>query len=199
VPLIDDAQNLHNPFGFTGYQTDDISGFYYAQARYYEPNIGRFGSEDIVKGFVKVPITLNQYTYCWNRPITLVDLDGKIPFILNIVQSVAIDAARDVLETVGNTINDALSTAGDWALQTFVEPFAYNEDKERVFNSTLSNYRGQIILRLPGFGTSAVAIGDLMILGRNVRLDANGESWLIDHEHGHYLDYNILGGAKTFF
>ncbi|MCL2588673.1 MAG: hypothetical protein FWD84_04610, partial [Oscillospiraceae bacterium] len=67
------------PFGFTGYQMDDVSGLYFAQARYYDAQAGRFVSEDVVKGHIAVPESLNAYAYCWNDPLTLVDLDGELP------------------------------------------------------------------------------------------------------------------------
>ena len=67
------------PFGYTGYQIDAMSGLYYAQARYYDADAGRFISEDILKGNVDLPKSLNAYTYCWNRPLTLVDKDGCSP------------------------------------------------------------------------------------------------------------------------
>ncbi len=41
--------------------------------------MGRFVSEDKVKGNVYLPISINAYLYCWNRPISFVDLDGKWP------------------------------------------------------------------------------------------------------------------------
>ena len=37
-------------------------------------------SEDLVKGSVYAPITLNQYAYCWNQPLDLIDLDGLRPY-----------------------------------------------------------------------------------------------------------------------
>ena len=40
------------PFGFTGYERDDISGLYYAQARRYDAQTGRFTSRDMIKGQV---------------------------------------------------------------------------------------------------------------------------------------------------
>jgi len=33
-------------------------------------------SEDSIKGIQTHPFTLNQYSYCWNQPLNLVDLDG---------------------------------------------------------------------------------------------------------------------------
>ena len=67
------------PFGYTGYQVDAMSGMYYAQARYYDAQAGRFISEDILKGSTALPQSLNAYTYCWNQPLTLVDRDGCSP------------------------------------------------------------------------------------------------------------------------
>jgi len=46
VPLSTAKNNIPNPF--TGYQSDSISGLNYAQARYYNPAMGRFTAEDTV-------------------------------------------------------------------------------------------------------------------------------------------------------
>lgn len=55
------------------------AGTYYAQAREYEPGVGRFAGMDIVGGFAEVPVTLNRYGYCLQNPVRLVDLNGKTP------------------------------------------------------------------------------------------------------------------------
>ena len=67
------------PFGYTGYQKDYVTESYYAQAREYQVKTGRFMSEDMIRGNVIVPKTLNAYNYCWNQPINLVDLNGRFP------------------------------------------------------------------------------------------------------------------------
>jgi RHS repeat-associated protein len=91
VPLIDASTSINsnaskhqnntnhfrNPFGFTGYQSDNITDLYYAQARYYNPSVGRFGATDVIKGYAVLPITLNEYAYCINNPKKYVDLDGE--------------------------------------------------------------------------------------------------------------------------
>jgi len=41
---------VNQPFGYTRYRYDDISGTYFAQTREYQPEIGRFTAEDIIKG-----------------------------------------------------------------------------------------------------------------------------------------------------
>jgi RHS repeat-associated protein len=81
VPLVDAGKSrlaIANPFGFTGYQKE-ISAFHYAQARYYDPQMGRFTAQDILKGSVTFPATLNGYSYCYNNPINFADLDGLSP------------------------------------------------------------------------------------------------------------------------
>ena len=67
---------ISQPFTFTGYQQDEISNTYFAQAREYQPVVGRFVGEDLVKGIVGLPVTSNQYLYCWNQPGKYVDLNG---------------------------------------------------------------------------------------------------------------------------
>ena len=64
------------PFGFNGYQMDEAGGLYFAQARRYDASIGRFVSEDIMRGAIAFTFTLNRYNYCWNKPTELQDLNG---------------------------------------------------------------------------------------------------------------------------
>lgn len=70
------------PFGYTGYQMEAAGGLYFAQARRYDANNGRFISEDKIPGFTSASYTLNRYNYCWNQPMEHVDLNGKFPWIL---------------------------------------------------------------------------------------------------------------------
>ena len=56
---------------------DGNSGSYFAQAREYKPHTGRDMAEDVIRGKLSVPKTLNRYGYCLGNPIRYVDLDGK--------------------------------------------------------------------------------------------------------------------------
>lgn len=67
---------MNQPFGYTGYRYDDISGTYFAQTREYQSEIGRFTAEDIIKGNSADPKVLNCYGYCWDNPLIFVDLNG---------------------------------------------------------------------------------------------------------------------------
>ena len=88
-------QRNEQPFTYTGYQKDNVTGTLFAQAREYMPTVGRFVSEDLVKGVIQAPYTLNQYTYCWNDPMNLVDLDGLNPVNRPEAEQEMIDAARE--------------------------------------------------------------------------------------------------------
>ena len=77
IPSPYDRQGVEQPFGYTGYRYDEISGTYFAQAREYQPGNGRFTAEDVIKGNGVVPWTLNQYNYCRNTPVLYIDVDGR--------------------------------------------------------------------------------------------------------------------------
>lgn len=67
------------PFGYTGYIHDPIAGAYFAQAREYFPQTGRFAGNDMIPGDIADPSSLNRYWYCRNAPLNWVDPDGKKP------------------------------------------------------------------------------------------------------------------------
>jgi len=59
---------------FTG-QRLDRTGFYYYNARYYDPEIGRFLSADTIVPNYTNPQSLNRYSYCSNNPLKYIDKD----------------------------------------------------------------------------------------------------------------------------
>ncbi len=67
-----------NVFGFTGHELDDETGLYYAKARFYDPELGRFLTEDPVFGDLSDPPSLHWYTYGKVNPTVWVDPDGRV-------------------------------------------------------------------------------------------------------------------------
>lgn len=63
----EEENSFSQPFGFTGYQTDDVSNLCYAQARRYDAINGRFVSEDPIR------YGDNWYTYVSNNPQNRID------------------------------------------------------------------------------------------------------------------------------
>ena len=68
-------------FKYTG-KHEDPSGLYYFGARFYDPETGRFITEDPFHGYLTDPQSQNWYVYCRNNPLKFVDSDGYqfIPF-----------------------------------------------------------------------------------------------------------------------
>ncbi|MGG1264994.1 RHS repeat-associated core domain-containing protein [Brevibacillus laterosporus] len=69
-------EKMSNPFLYAGELYDEESGLIYLRVRYYDPNDGRFITEDTYKGQVDNPLSLNRYTYTENNPIRYIDPTG---------------------------------------------------------------------------------------------------------------------------
>jgi RHS repeat-associated protein len=69
-------QDKDNPFLYSGEYWDNTTSLQYLRARWYDPSIGRFISEDTFKGENKNPLSLNLYTYVENNPLTHIDPSG---------------------------------------------------------------------------------------------------------------------------
>ena len=100
-------------FGFTGYQMDSAGGLYFAQARRYDAGAGRFISEDLIKGHIAVPYTMNHYSYCFNRPMDMVDLNGMWPSLKDIGEGI-----KSTLSSVAETVSDTAQSAVEGIKET---------------------------------------------------------------------------------
>jgi RHS repeat-associated protein len=104
---------LDGVYGYTGYAWDAETGQYDARARWYQPDLGRFTSED--------PVTApNLYWYVGNQPLDFTDPTGEIPS--------ARDVARVLTECVlvfGSIIgvgqSEAANTLGGEPATSYVE------------------------------------------------------------------------------
>ena len=66
-----------NPFGFTGHEHDEATSLIYAKARFYDPEVGRFLSEDPIGGILDRPPSLHRYLYAYANPTVFTDPDGR--------------------------------------------------------------------------------------------------------------------------
>ena len=58
--------------------TDEETGFYYLQSRYYNPEVGRFISSDVLLSTGQGVLGHNAYAYCGNNPIVREDTQGNL-------------------------------------------------------------------------------------------------------------------------
>ena len=129
-------QGKIQPFGYTGYQRDEVSGTYYAQAREYLAESGRFAGQDIMTGTVKYPETFNLYKYSFNQPLKYIDPSGKTEeeFCENI---------STAFSRYGEQFIESVSSPQNWGLWALDGSFA-----------ALEVYK-QITKHIPQFKTNA--------------------------------------------
>ena len=65
-PFGESIEEAHDDIGYTGHKFDTDLGLSYMQARYYDPVIGRFYSNDPI-GFRDIH-SFNRYVYVNNNP-----------------------------------------------------------------------------------------------------------------------------------
>lgn len=100
------ARQYHNllqkttSMGSIGSRTED---------RRYDAGAGRFISEDLIKGHTAVPYTMNHYSYCFNRPMDLVDLNGMWPTAVVTSDLAGMDTKSEELDE-----SDPVHIASDW-------------------------------------------------------------------------------------
>ncbi|MDH4236669.1 MAG: RHS repeat-associated core domain-containing protein [Nitrospira sp.] len=70
---MDQTGTVEQPYTYTGREFDAESGLYYYRARYYDPTMGRFLSEDPIASTGG----LNLYAYVGNDPLNWIDLSGR--------------------------------------------------------------------------------------------------------------------------
>ena len=73
---INGDNKAENEVCYTGGIYDQSTGLYYLNARYYNPEDGRFVTEDTYRGENDKPDTQHLYVYCANNPINHVDPSG---------------------------------------------------------------------------------------------------------------------------
>ncbi|KPV61171.1 hypothetical protein QJ48_01470 [Paenibacillus sp. A3] len=70
------TEQVPQPFRYSGEFWDNSAHFQYLRARWYDPSVGRFMSQDTYEGDIANPLSLNLYTYAHNNPIRFTDPSG---------------------------------------------------------------------------------------------------------------------------
>jgi len=63
-------------FMYAGMLYDAVTGLYYDNARFYDPNTGKFMTADPIGGVLSDPQSLNAYAYARDNPLTIIDPSG---------------------------------------------------------------------------------------------------------------------------
>ena len=109
-----DIEQIFKYNGKFGIVTDD-NGLYHMRSRYYNPEIKRFMSRDIVVGHISDPQTFNRYAFVNGNPVSYIDPFGTSKILDNIQLGLDILGLVPVLGEFADGINVAVYLArGDY-------------------------------------------------------------------------------------
>lgn len=125
------SEKVLNRFKYSGEQLDNTTGQYYLRARFYNPTIGRFTTEDTYRGSIIEPMSLNLYSYCENSPINFVDSSGhwkesdkylsldkqllitNLTNIYNAIEGTNMEEIKETIGEIADVVRDPLTDIFD--------------------------------------------------------------------------------------
>ena len=107
----EEQASFDNELCYTGGVYDENTGLYYLNARYYNPETGRFISRDTYEGTSEEPSSLHLYLYCANDPVNYVDPSGHHPLAIALgtageylVKDLAVTIGREIITAAGKAL-----------------------------------------------------------------------------------------------
>nr|WP_240903751.1 S8 family serine peptidase [Chengkuizengella sediminis] len=101
-----ETKTFDNPFQYTSEIYDEESGLIYLRARYYDPTMGRFITEDTYEGTINNPLSLNLYTYVSNNPLKYIDPTGHSEQVVDGGATYYVDSDGGIWDSVGNYLGN---------------------------------------------------------------------------------------------
>ncbi len=95
-----------NNYIYQDEQKDLESGLTYLRARYYDPSIGRFTSQDPLSGTLGDTTTQNGYNYANNNPVNFSDPSGMITIVLSLHAALGFFGFGEVNDGIAVSTND---------------------------------------------------------------------------------------------
>jgi len=138
TPFGEQIGEVASGFGYNGEYYSADTGMIYLRARFYAPEMNRFGKKDLLRGSVFAPQSLNRYLYVQNDPMNLIDPSGMSikslwekgkeivsGFVDNLVSDpigTVVNAGRTVVNAVTHpvtTLRNFATTTGDIITELF--------------------------------------------------------------------------------
>jgi|LSQX01.3.fsa_nt_gb RHS repeat-associated protein len=140
--ILNITETLSNPIRYAGEYTDLETNNIYLRARYYDPSVGRFITEDPIRD------GLNWYVYATNNPIMFIDPSGLV------LQAVDEDSAAILLRNVHSLTGDSRYQLDDLKI-------IFNQDAENTLSGGSHTATAMI--------NAAIAQDDIISVGFNSR------------------------------
>ena len=178
---------------YKGYIYDEETKLYYLISRYYDPEIGRFISQDSVEYIEPSSISgLNLYVYCGNDPINMYDPSGNFAISIGLLLAIG--------GIVGAAIGAGASVAGQYlANGCSWENFSWGQ---LALDTVLGGVSGMLSMSPLGLGAMVAANAGLGFVGAvgghliNGSDFSKGSTWLdIGLSTGLGALVGLIGGA----
>ncbi|MDR0518529.1 MAG: DNRLRE domain-containing protein, partial [Clostridiales Family XIII bacterium] len=124
------AVSFPNEICYTGGMYDESTGEYYLNARYYDPEAGRFLTADTYRGEETDPSSLHLYAYCANNPINFVDPSGhwKVGRHMSLTKGITIKHLKQKLRIIKQANGETDKK------EYYMPPTVYKEKKGKTAN-----------------------------------------------------------------
>ena len=182
-----------NVYGYRSEQTDSITGLVYLRARYMNPSIGNYISEDSFGGFASNPISLNRYAYAYQNPISYEDSSGHIP-------SLAMTLATMSVDNLVNELRQTLSSGMLGAFNGELDAIASGDTDltTAIFKGYAMGLAGASLGVLKAWGQAVNSAKLLYVIGAVLMSCYDIYSGLDAMSEGHYALGSILIGLGVF-
>ncbi|MBW7453393.1 RHS repeat protein [Paenibacillus sepulcri] len=180
------VETIANPFRYSGEMWDQTAGLQYLRARWYDPSMGRFISEDTYEGQINNPLTQNLYVYTANNPLRYSDPSGHCFWDACILEGVAVYAL--VAGVVAATV-----VVGAYASK------ALDDAKANVFNSEKADIPPAEDIVIPPIPTPSESPNDFIKQRGNqgYKEKSTGLTWKKDQLHKDHWDLSDSKGKKV--
>ncbi len=128
------SESYENPFRYCGEYYDAETGWVYLRNRYYNPETGRFISEDPARD------GSNWYTYCKNNPVTFVDRTGLEAIAISGSEYDGTRYKYNFIEPAIKKIIEYKSTVGNEQVTWLVSNTGYSTDAINKFQNVADYY-----------------------------------------------------------
>ena len=137
-------------FGYNGEYYNAATGMIYLRARFYAPEMNRFGQKDTLRGNIADGISLNRYLYCQSDPVNFADYNGLQMVNVCVADGGGGGGKKTTTSSSGSTTPRVYTNTS----QPKVYSNSYQEYQDQRRNAVTPNPQEYAMLRQTGYSGS---------------------------------------------